>query len=381
MRLIDPAARLSGFYWGRPTMLVGRVALCAIAAVWIVLPLQSRSARAQDTFDAVMSAQSVEALRAEIDRRTLSRTFPARAASLSAPASASPLASIPLSKLIENARKFDRGRVIYGVDDRKDYFEITDPAVRKLADATVALIRLTNFEPLMMGVSSIKSTSLKSSFRLCDGEKFEQQPTASFCSGTLIGPDLILTAGHCVREISNTTNVPALADMRFVFGYRVLDDGKATETSPESKVYAGREIVGGELEGDRGRDWAVIRLDRPVDPSIATPVNNHMRNVIAMDRPVFVIGYPSGLPLKYAPGANVRDISDPRFFVANLDTYGGNSGSGVFDGETNALVGILVRGETDYVRDEAGNCTRSNVCPTTGCRGEDVTRLSVVPMP
>jgi hypothetical protein len=34
--------------------------------------------------------------------------------------------------------------------------------------------------------------------------------------------------------------------------------------------------------------------------------------------------------------------------------------------------GILVRGETDYVRSSSG-CLISNVCKNDSCRGEDVT--------
>lgn len=364
-------------------MTIERFALCAIAAFAVAASLPGAPAVAQDAagFEAILSAQPIDVLRAEIDRRTLQRTAPGRAAGLGAGASASPLAGVPMSKLIENARQFDRGRVIYGVDDRKDYFEITDPAVRKIADATVALFETDSLEPLMTGVSSIKSRTLKSRFSLCEGERFDQQPAASFCSGTLIGPDLVLTAGHCVGEVSQMERISRLGNIRFIFGYRTHDGGRPTDSSPESHVYSGRELVAGEHIGERGRDWAIVRLDRPVDPGVATPVSNFMRGDIAIGRSVYVIGYPSGLPVKYAPGANVRENDNPDYFVANLDTYGGNSGSGVFDGETNALVGVLVRGETDYVPDEAGNCMRSNVCPTTGCRGEDVTRLSVVRAP
>ncbi|MEK7233144.1 MAG: S46 family peptidase [Elusimicrobiota bacterium] len=38
--------------------------------------------------------------------------------------------------------------------------------------------------------------------------------------------------------------------------------------------------------------------------------------------------------------------SNPGFFVANLDTYGGNSGSAVFNVETNLVEGILLRSES-----------------------------------
>ena len=61
--------------------------------------------------------------------------------------------------------------------------------------------------------------------------------------------------------------------------------------------------------------------------------------------------------------------------MANLDTYGGNSGSPVFNAQNNKVEGILVRGETDFVSN--GQCNVSLVCPSTGCRGEDVTRATV----
>ena len=53
------------------------------------------------------------------------------------------------------------------------------------------------------------------------------------------------------------------------------------------------------------------------------------------------------------------------YFVANTDTFGGNSGSGVFDLSTLQQVGILVRGETDYVA--SGSCNIVNHCPSDGC--------------
>jgi hypothetical protein len=92
---------------------------------------------------------------------------------------------------------------------------------------------------------------------------------------------------------------------------------------------------------------------------------------------VYVIGHPVGLPTKFADGANVRNNNNESFFVCNLDTYGGNSGSPVFNSSTHELEGILVRGETDFIVTENG-CRKSNVCPQNDpnfvCRGEDCTR-------
>ena len=88
-----------------------------------------------------------------------------------------------------------------------------------------------------------------------------------------------------------------------------------------------------------------------------------------------VIGHPTGLPTKIADGANVRRRAGT-YFVANLDTYGGNSGSAVFNANTGVVEGILVRGETDYRRDYRRNCRVSNVVSDNGGRGEDVTYIT-----
>jgi hypothetical protein len=65
--------------------------------------------------------------------------------------------------------------------------------------------------------------------------------------------------------------------------------------------------------------------------------------------------------------------------VANLDTYGGNSGSPVFNHRTGEVEGILVRGENDYVYDPGQGCQVSNRCASDVCRGEDVTYITNVP--
>jgi hypothetical protein len=79
--------------------------------------------------------------------------------------------------------------------------------------------------------------------------------------------------------------------------------------------------------------------------------------------------------MKWAGGASVRSVSSSRgFFAANLDTFGGNSGSPVFDAVEHTVKGVLVRGDTDYVTRDV--CRVAFVCPTdTGCQGEECTLI------
>jgi hypothetical protein len=121
-----------------------------------------------------------------------------------------------------------------------------------------------------------------------------------------------------------------------------------------------------------GADWALVRVDRAVANHLVVPIRRSGK--IEDGQAVHVIGHPVGLPAKFADGAAVRENRAEEFFVANLDTYGGNSGSPVFNSVTHEVEGVLVRGETDFVT--VGNCRKSLVCPDLGCRGEDCTRTT-----
>jgi hypothetical protein len=94
-----------------------------------------------------------------------------------------------------------------------------------------------------------------------------------------------------------------------------------------------------------------------------------------------VVGHPSGLPVTIAGGATVQ-LHRQTFFQADLDTYQGNSGSPVFNGDRLRagelfVEGILVRGEVDFEQDTP--CLLSRRCPLfKGCRGEDVTYASLL---
>jgi hypothetical protein len=349
-------------------------------AVAPVLPLWA------DDLDAAKKAvkkASVTELLAEFQRRFEARTRSTKSQDdkmssrgMSSRGLESPLAAFDDATLLKAMRV--SVRTIYGTDDREDWYEIKDKAVMPLARASVAL--LNTADTVASGTKvALNAKTLKETYRLCSGEKFATQPVAAFCSGTLVRPDQILTAGHCVNEISHNAAIDPLPQVSFVFGYRMeAEHFDPTKLSPD-QIFAGKELLGGEMSDTK--DWALVRLARPVPAEIAEPVTAWDIAPVAKGQKVFVIGYPSGIPLKYAPDAEVRDQSKPGFFVANLDTFGGNSGSGVYDQTSRNLIGVLVRGDSDYVKDTDENCSRVHVCPSTGCRGEDVTRLSDVAAP
>lgn len=288
----------------------------------------------------------------------------ARAVAPRAPGRLSELERLPTRDLARLAKS--RQRAIYGVDNRKDLYQVKSSAVRAAANAVVALVKTGDLKRRSDGTYALTTESYAEVYQLCGSEPFASQPLGCFCSGFLVAPDVIATAGHCVKSARD------LAGIRFVFGFRLTGASKVRTAFPPDDVYAGAAVIGRQL-GDDGTDWALVRLDRAVVGR--KPVRFRKEGRARTGQSLYVIGHPCGLPQKYAPGATIRHNSPKSYFVANLDTYGGNSGSPVFDSKTHRVEGILVRGETDFVSN--GNCYVSMVCPTTGCRGEDVTRATV----
>jgi hypothetical protein len=311
---------------------------------------------------AALPERSEEALRAELEARA--RPPSAGPKALFSIPDDPALAAVDTPTLVKALR--DTQRLVYGVDDRKDYYEIDSAGARVNAESVVAFFDAADITDLGNGRSRLGVTPFKTAYRLCDDEMFAKQPCGAFCSGFLVAPDVVASAGHCVdpRYLAHVDR------LRFVFGFRMTAKDTAVVEVPNTEIYSGKEIVHHRLTPSQ-TDWSLIRLDRAVPNHPVLKLRT--AGTIAVNAPVYVIGHPCGLPLKYAPGANVRANDPQAYFVANLDTYGGNSGSPVFNA-AHEVEGILVRGGTDFVY--KGTCKVSVVVPTSGGRGEDVTRIS-----
>ncbi|MGE0764755.1 MAG: serine protease [Bdellovibrionales bacterium] len=259
-------------------------------------------------------------------------------------------------------------KVVYGRDDRLDLHQV-DVRWKQLASATAALIRNNRVNPRPGQMYAIKSGNFGRDYNLCENEPFRDQGTSAFCSGFLVGPDLMVTAGHCIRSSTDCTETAV------VFGFGIHEAGQPTpEQLPASQVYRCFSVVKTVVSPTDGVDYAVIRLDRPVRN--VTPLTiRSSAGTVDVGTELAVIGHPVGLPTKVAGGAIVRTVN-AGFLIASLDTYGGNSGSAVFNVSTGEVEGILVRGETDFKYQ--GSCRVSNTCDQNGCRGEDVTRIEHV---
>jgi len=257
-------------------------------------------------------------------------------------------------------------RVIYGVDNRKDIFDVESSLDLQMSQSSLALFKSRDVQDQGNGWTRLGGNNYGTSYNLCESEKFRDQTSGAFCSGFLVGSDLVATAGHCVRAPKNCQ------DMRLVFNWSLMTPTSDISIVSSDDVYSCVEIIKNSIEST-GADFAVIRLDRI--PHNRVPLIVRRSGEIKPGAQLTMMGHPAGIPLKIANGATVRSVYGG-FFSANTDSYGGNSGSAVYSSDTGVVEGILVRGEMDFIRQ--GSCNISYVCADSGCRGEDVTKISSI---
>ena len=231
--------------------------------------------------------------------------------------------------MIVSTASFSKNKVVYGIDNRVEVYETENVLHSDLAKSTAAMIN-KNSITMNDGEDAVIEGSTLEARGICSNARFSQQITAASCSGFLVGPNLLVTAGHCITSDYDCQN------HKWVFDYKVSETQGIDFSVPASNVYSCKNIIQRSLDRSSRDDFALIELDREVLDR--TPLEFRKEGTVADGAPLVVIGHPSGLPTKVADGANVRDNSDSVYFVANLDTFGGNSGSAVFDAET-GLVG------------------------------------------
>ncbi len=243
--------------------------------------------------------------------------------------------------------------VIYGQDSR---FE----ASQKYSKVTAAMAIFFPNSRLTVANSGyyfLKTETFKKAAHLCPGERFENQPLFGSCSGALVGPDLVLTAGHCV-SVAN-----ACSDYSVTFGWDV--EKAKTGILSKTDIYRCTKILKIKDDPYNGYDYALVKLDRPVK-AIPLKISKKINTKFLLSA-----SYPHGLPLKYDIATDFEPYS-PTMFKVKVDTSQSSSGSPLIDADGN-IVGVLSMGNMDYTDElslPSGPCRRLRVCKGNECTGQ-----------
>ncbi|MEM6319081.1 MAG: serine protease [Bacteroidota bacterium] len=213
--------------------------------------------------------------------------------------------------------------------------------------------------------------------KICGTQNFAEQRSA-YCLGTgffmgergsAMNPLRLITAAHVLvppfNELKNFSE-----ELLFVRNFKVSSKGgnKMTHiiTADKKDIYKPTfqhfkkgESLKYELTST-GADWASLEVEGAYGNDLpdAGLVINSNPTMITKGQGVYCLGHGLGLPLKMvyngkiSKGVNVNGD----FFECNLDLFSGNSGSPIFDCCTHQVIGMLVRGEEEFLLD--GKCIK-----------------------
>lgn len=242
-------------------------------------------------------------------------------------------------------------QVIYGEDNRHEPFEVGEP-FRQISTSVAGKIAKSIFSPVGSGFV-LDNISLGK--RYCSSIRFSEQMMGPECTGFLVADDLLVTAGHCMREVSDCS------DFYWVFDYSLKRLGDTSYASVgRDRVYQCSKVVAHKMSFFDGIDYTIVQLDRKVTGR--SPLTLDFNSDLKVGHPVAVIGHPSGIPLKVTDSGTIQSNDSAYSFQTDLDEFRGNSGSPVFDATNGNVIGIVSSGQSDYVWGGDGKCKIPRIC-------------------
>ncbi|HKY38440.1 MAG TPA: serine protease [Polyangiaceae bacterium] len=247
------------------------------------------------------------------------------------------------------AHDLRRDAIVYGEDDRLEFYEIPEAAQRDLVrGSAVALLPREVAELVATGRTSEVMTWGEAA-GLCAEEPFANQPAAGFCSGVLVGPALVLTSEHCI-------SMAPLHDWVVTFDYYLVTEETLQVDSDD--VFDVERVVAVGVRDDTAEeqlDFALVELSGQAGPRRSPAAVYTSPPQPSVGQRLYSISAPGGVPLKWDAGGSVVGIREQDdYFIADTDTSQGSSGSGVFD-DRFGLLGVLSRGGSD-VQPTAEGC-------------------------
>ncbi len=260
---------------------------------------------------------------------------------------------------------------VNGTDDRQETY--LDARMHKIARATLLQVPTVyaNQNDKKQWTVDFVELSDSSYYNVCKDEKFASQKLSPIaCTGFLIAPDLMMTAGHCMVNFGKAEKIQTAhcESFAWLLDYQASAQGQpATEGLPEDKIVRCKEVIYANFAYSNkdgintySQDIALVRLERPITD------RPHLK--LAMSEPAIaeklaMVGYPHGVPAKYVKNSAVLNTDHPDYIRTNIDAVGGNSGSPVLNAK-DEVVGLLVRSfpNADLVDDKKQGCARWNRC-------------------
>lgn len=248
---------------------------------------------------------------------------------------------------------------IYGVDDREF---VTNKSTSNILNysRSVALIVDVDVVQKQLFKTTIKTEPLYKSVNLCLDEKHVLKPSVSNCTGFLIAPDKLVTAGHCFIDESDCATKKMFFDV-------TLDKIKnETYKLNNVNVFSCKKIISQSLS--ENLDFAIIQLNKP---ALSRPFLKLKSKVppTNLSSSYLLIGHPFGMPQMITKTDVLHSSISDNILRAAFDSFIGNSGSPIINLMTSEVEGVLISGNEDLELDTENECYRYKFYGEVGNEG------------
>jgi protease YdgD len=188
--------------------------------------------------------------------------------------------------------------------------------------------------------------------------------SGGFCTGTLVAPDVVLTAAHCLYDRRTRRRIAA-KDIHFVAGYR---RGDYLAHSVARRVVGAETLRFTERGGTTNAfdDWALLVLDAPmsIEPVPVRPLETGaLSEGEAAATRLMVAGYSQDRPhlLSLHEGCTIVDrLSADRVLVHTCDATRGTSGAPLIMRSADGFLVVgIIKGSIRILGEERGLAVHS----------------------
>lgn len=213
----------------------------------------------------------------------------------------------------------------------------------------------------------IKNESFKEKFHICKDEPIDNSPTIGSCVGYAISKNIMAIPAHCLTKTYYSCN-----DIHF-FKHTIVTESKEYIKIPKTQLVQCTKILYSKYDEAKGIDLILMETNIKEEQQVKVKTQNSHK----YSKDIYSFTSQGGRPLTKIKGVSINNSSSKNSFKVRMNFFKGSSGSPLFS-KNHDFLGILIKGEKDFIYDKENKCRRIKKCNRFDCTGETILKSEFI---